>query len=1022
MAAYQAALQSVTFSTAASTPSGTRTVSFQVDDGQAVNHASNVASRDITVTHQAPVVTTTAGETSFSQVGPPVTVDNGLTVTSPSGGNLDSGEVEVTAGFEPGDTLGFTNVGAITGSYDSADGVLTLTGTASAGDYQAFLRSVTYSSGTTANPGTSRTVGFMVSDSVASSGLATRDVTITLHSAPVLANIEGSALDYATGSGPAAVTSSLTVTAPDDTVLAIATVSISAGYLEGQDTLAFTNTATITGNFDATSGVLTLSGPGTVAAYQAALQSVTFSTAASSPSGTRTVSFQVDDGQAVNHASNVVSRPITVTHQAPVVTTTAGSTAYTQDDPPVAVDPGVAVASPSGVDLVSGEVELTAGFEPGDVLGFTNTGALTGSYDSTTGVLTVSGTGTAAQYQAFFRSVTYTSGTNASPGTSRTVGFMVSDSVASSGLATKDVTITLHSAPVLANIEGAALDYATGSGPAAVTSSLTVTAPDDTDLASATVSISAGYLEGQDTLAFTNTATITGSFDATSGVLTLSGPGTVADYQAALQSVTFSTAASSPSGTRTVSFQVDDGQAVNHASNVVSRAITVTHQAPVVTTTAGGTAYTQDDPPVAVDPGVAVASPSGVDLVSGEVEVTAGFEPGDVLGFTNMGTLTGSYDSTDGVLTVSGTGTAAQYQAFLRSVTYTSGTNASPGASRTVGFMASDSVASSGLATKDVSITLHSAPVLANIEGTALAYATGSGPAAVTSSLTVTAPDDTDLASATVSISAGYLEGQDTLSFTNTTTITGSFDATTGVLTLSGPGTVADYQAALRSVTFSATGSTPSGSRTVSFQVDDGQAVNHASNVVNRAITVTHVDAAPVPQDQSASSLGNVGITVPAPGVATGATEPDGDSIVAKAVVGGTSAHGGTFDIAASGGYDYTPAPGYTGADSFQFQLCDGNDTSLCATATVNVTVSGEIWFVDASAPAGGNGQLASPFNCLTGAGCLSAVNDGAAAHPKAGDSIFLYSGSYTGGVTLLGQPEADRPRRHFVLSLPSPG
>ena len=202
---------------------------------------------------------------------------------------------------------------------------------------------------------------------------------------------------------------------------------------------------------------------------------------------------------------------------------------------------------------MSGQVAITAGFQPGDVLGFTGTGAVTGSYNTITGVLTVSGTGTAAQYQAFFQSVTYTSGTNPSPGTARTISFMVSDSVASSSTATKDITITLHSAPVLANIEGTALAYNTGSGPAPVTSALTVTAPDDTDLASATVSISAGYLAGQDSLSFTNTPTITGSFDASTGVLTLSGTDTVANYQAALRSVTFSDGGQHPVG-------VEDGQ------------------------------------------------------------------------------------------------------------------------------------------------------------------------------------------------------------------------------------------------------------------------------------------------------------------------------------------------------------------------------------------------------------------------------------------------------------------------------
>ncbi|MBK7393687.1 MAG: hypothetical protein IPI64_10370 [Chloracidobacterium sp.] len=69
----------------------------------------------------------------------------------------------------------------------------------------------------------------------------------------------------------------------------------------------------------------------------------------------------------------------------------------------------------------------------------------------------------------------------------------------------------------------------------------------------------------------------------------------------------------------------------------------------------------------------------------------------------------------------------------------------------------------------------------------------------------------------------------------------------------------------------------------------------------------------------------------------------------------------------------------------------------MTATGTVNVTVSGMIWFVNAGAAAGGDGRLSDPFNCYTGAGCFSAV---AADDP--GDNIFLYTGAYTGGNTLL--------------------
>ena len=67
--------------------------------------------------------------------------------------------------------------------------------------------------------------------------------------------------------------------------------------------------------------------------------------------------------------------------------------------------------------------------------------------------------------------------------------------------------------------------------------------------------------------------------------------------------------------------------------------------------------------------------------------------------------------------------------------------------------------------------------------------------------LTVTDADNTNLASATVSITANFVTGEDVLGFTNQNGITGSFNAATGVLTLTGSATVANYQTALRSVT-----------------------------------------------------------------------------------------------------------------------------------------------------------------------------------------------------------------------------
>ncbi len=127
-------------------------------------------------------------------------------------------------------------------------------------------------------------------------------------------------------------------------------------------------------------------------------------------------------------------------------------------------------------------------------------------------------------------------------------------------------------------------------------------------------------------------------------------------------------------------------------------------------------------------------------------------------------------------------------------------------------------------------------PVLAGIESAALAYTEGNPAAAVTSSLAVSDAESATLAGATVWISGNYQSGADTLSFVNTTNFTGSWDAATGVLTLSGSDTLANYQAALRTVAYVNNRLNPStATRTVSFKVNDGLA---DSNVLARDIAM----------------------------------------------------------------------------------------------------------------------------------------------------------------------------------------
>lgn len=92
-------------------------------------------------------------------------------------------------------------------------------------------------------------------------------------------------------------------------------------------------------------------------------------------------------------------------------------------------------------------------------------------------------------------------------------------------------------------------------------------------------------------------------------------------------------------------------------------------------------------------------------------------------------------------------------------------------------------------------------------------------PAAVVSDI-----DSDTLASAKVTIGSGRSAG-DALSFTPAHGITGTFDASSGILSLSGTANVADYESVLRSVLYTA-GSAP-GDREIRFDLTDSE--GHAS-------------------------------------------------------------------------------------------------------------------------------------------------------------------------------------------------
>ena len=161
------------------------------------------------------------------------------------------------------------------------------------------------------------------------------------------------------------------------------------------------------------------------------------------------------------------------------------------------------------------------------------------------------------------------------------------------------------------------------------------------------------------------------------------------------------------------------------------------------------------------------------------------------------------------------------------------------------------------------------------------------------------------------------------------------------MLRLTGTASVANYQAALRSVTYSdPNGTNPTtGPRTVAFEVDDGASSNNLSNVVSRTVSVAP-NSPPVAGDVGASTDKHTAIDI---NVLASASDPDGDPVTLTGV--NTTGTSGSVSINPDGTVHYDPngqfnglTQGQTATDTFGYTVSDGFHTD---SGTVTVTITG---------------------------------------------------------------------------------
>jgi len=264
---------------------------------------------------------------------------------------------------------------------------------------------------------------------------------------------------------------------------------------------------------------------------------------------------------------------VTDDNAAPVVSDAGATLAYTEGDSATVIDGTLTITDVDDTNMEGATITISSGYQASeDVLALGNTGLGISVASNSSGVSTLSGSVSKANYETAFESITYQNTNTDDPdNTNRTITWVVSDGTANSSGVTSTITVAdVNDAPVVSDA-GGTLSFSTGGSATVIDGTLTITDVDDTNMESATITISSGYESSEDVLAFTNANGITGSWDSGTGVLTLSGTASKANYETAFESVTYqNTDTGSPdTSDRIATWLVSDGD-TNSAAGVTS--------------------------------------------------------------------------------------------------------------------------------------------------------------------------------------------------------------------------------------------------------------------------------------------------------------------------------------------------------------------------------------------------------------------------------------------------------------------
>ena len=330
-----------------------------------------------------------------------------------------------------------------------------------------------------------------------------------------------------------------------------------------------------------------------------ALQQVHYSNDSDNPDTVdRLIEVVVSDGVNTSNVAAAVIGVVAVND--PPILVLEPSAAYVENAAPTALSPLATLTDVDNTEATEAVVRITDGAIPGDGDTLTVGGLTSGTVNGITFLwhpadhaMVLSGASLFANYQALLQTVEFSSTsdnpTDFDARTSRTLTWSVSDGADVTTATTTLNIVAVNDAPQAT--VAATASYTENAAPVVLSPASTLTDVDNSTLVSGEVRIVSTAVDGDLlTVNGLQSGTFSGidfSYDAALHDLTFSGPTTVADYQAFLQAVAFSSTSDNPTDsglnpTRTLSWYVFDGDALSDVQTTVV-SITAVNDPPVNT-------------------------------------------------------------------------------------------------------------------------------------------------------------------------------------------------------------------------------------------------------------------------------------------------------------------------------------------------------------------------------------------------------------------------------------------------------